>query len=91
MQNEEIGSIINVNFDLSNFTWMFFLEVLLMVGFKVLFYKLVDKYQRKIHRKKYEDSYITGGNIFNFSTFGKKNEKKNQRVRKYFSPRQLKD
>ena len=84
MQNEEIGSIIKVNFDLSNFTWMFFLEVLLMVGFKVLFYKLVDKYQRKIHRKKYEDSYITGGNIFNFSTFGKKKFKKKSKSSKVF-------
>ena len=44
-----------------------------MVGFK--FTKLVDKYHRKIHRKRYDDCFINCGDILLFKLWGKKKKK----------------
>ena len=77
-----IGSILNFNFDVpcrasprccsqsppGGWIWIYF------------FTKLVDKYNRKIHRKSYDDCLIDGGNIY-FLTFGGGGLKKKRRKR----------
>ena len=61
---------------LSNFNKMLFSRFSWWLDHKNLT-KVVDKYNRKIHRKNKDAVFINGGDISNFSNFWKKAELEN--------------